>query len=410
VADVRTRLAILADPHYYAPELGTSGPAFESDLGMDTKCLRRAPELLDEALRVVREREARLLLVPGDLTKDGEGICHRAVAGKLAAAAHDGPGVLVLPGNHDLNNPWACSYADGERRRIPGLGSDEFLSLYGRFGYEGAVLRDAASLSYVAEPVPGLWILAIDVCRYDEATTKPITGGRLKDETAAWAIEALAQAGRQGKTVLGLMHHNLLEHHRFQSLVMGDFIVADHEAVARTLAEAGLKIVFTGHYHTQDTALAAYDDGSFIFDVETGSILTYPCPLRFVEVDGPALKITTVRLTEPPAATSALSGECLQSFETGIRTRAASMLKKRGLDPASASGLIPQVIEAYLAHTLGDERIAPQQEAGARALIDRPEQALKMIGAYLEALWTYAPPPDNDLTINLRTGTYTGAA
>ncbi len=403
---VKVRLAILADPHVYASELGTEGPSFESLLKIDTKVLRLSEDLFDEALNLIRARRPDILLVPGDLTKDGERASHTLAAERLAEVQADGIHICVLPGNHDLNNPWAYSYRSEPPARVENLTPNGFLDLYSQFGYEGALRQDASSLSYLAEPVPGLWILALDVCDYDRNEAKPVTSGRLKAETAAWACGILREAERTGKTVFGLVHHGLLEHHRFQGLVMADFLVADWERESRRLAEAGLRLVFTGHYHTQDIALARFDEGRFLFDVETGSPLTHPCPVRFVDIEGSEVRIRTIGLADIPDRTDGLRKEAFEAFEAGIGNRALGMLSHRGIPREAAAEWIPHIVDAYLAHTVGDEAPGDKEKAVLARLAGHEIPALRMVGQYLEALWTNVPPPDNNLTINLEDGSF----
>ncbi len=403
---LKAGLAVLADPHVYASELGTEGPSFEACLKIDTKVLRRSEKLFGEALDLVRERRPDILLVPGDLTKDGERASHTRAAEKLSEVQADGTRVYVLPGNHDLNNPWARSYLSEPPAPTESLTPDGFIDLYGQFGYEGALRRDASSLSYLAEAVPGLWILALDVCDYDNNEAKPVTSGRFKAESAAWAYGILGEAEREGATVLGLIHHGLLEHHRFQGLVMADFLVSDWARQSRRLAEAGLKIIFSGHYHTQDVALARFEDGRFLFDVETGSPLTYPCPVRFVDIEGSEVRIRSTSLADIPDRTDGLRKEAFGAFEAGIRNRAMGMLSHRGIPREAAAEWIPHVVDAYLAHTVGDEEPGDREKAVLASLAGHELPALRMVGQYLEALWTNVPPPDNNLTIDLEDGSF----
>jgi len=134
--------------------------------------------------------------------------------------------------------------------------------------------------------------------------------------------------------------------------------------------------------------------------------LTFPCPIRFVDLEGSRLKIRTVNLADIPERGDSLREESLRAFEQGIRTRAISMMTARGLTPEEALAWSPHVIEAYLAHTVGDEKSGPKQKAVLERLAGHGLPALGAIGRYLEALWTNAPPPDNNLTIDLEDGSF----
>ena len=51
--------------------------------------------------------------------------------------------------------------------------------------------------------------------------------------------------------------------------------------VRKALMEAGVRVVFTGHFHIQDVAKDYNETRTdSIYDVSTGSTVTYPCPFR----------------------------------------------------------------------------------------------------------------------------------
>jgi hypothetical protein len=55
---------------------------------------------------------------------------------------------------------------------------------------------------------------------------------------------------------------------------------------------------------------------------------------------------------------------------------------------------------------VGDESPGPEQKAALRRLAGQGHPALAAVGTFLEALWTNAPPPDNDVTIDLEDGSF----
>jgi len=77
------RFAVIADPHLYATELGTSGPDFEAYIEEQVKMLKHSEVIFEEAIRLLMEMDPRpeFLLIPGDLTKDGEEESHLKMAG-----------------------------------------------------------------------------------------------------------------------------------------------------------------------------------------------------------------------------------------------------------------------------------------------------------------------------------------
>lgn len=56
-----------------------------------------------------------------------------------------------------------------------------------------------------------------------------------------------------------------------------------HEALANILeTDAGMDYIFTGHMHANDIAAVTTEAGNTLYDIETGSVVTYPSPARSV--------------------------------------------------------------------------------------------------------------------------------
>ena len=282
------RFAVISDPHLYdAVTLGAGGAAFDEELAKDRKLVIESAEIAEQALRMAKAAGAGFLLVAGDLTWNGERVNHERLAAMFSALEKDGIRVYVVPGNHDVLNPHAAGFGPEGRRPMPGVTPAEFAEVYREFGYGEALRRDPGSLSYVAEPVPGLWLLGIDSNRYAENTQKdgPVTDGRLDADRIAWVETVLADALRLGKAVAVFMHHHVVEHFRLEEKSWGEYLVDGFPEIGRMLAAYGVRVVFTGHYHAQDAALARFPDRSYLCDVMTGSLVTTPF-VRVVTLDG----------------------------------------------------------------------------------------------------------------------------
>lgn len=208
----KTVISVISDPHYYAPSLGTEGAAFDAYLAADRKMIAESDAILQSAIDIVKTEKPNILLVSGDLTKDGEKVSHEAFAAYLADIESTGVKVYVIPGNHDINNPDAMSYAGNTATPVESVSAEDFQQIYADFGYGEAIYRDPGSLSYVAEASDNLWILGIDSCKYAQNGTSPVTSGSLNAATKAWVLDILAEAKIKGITVIGMMHHNLSEH------------------------------------------------------------------------------------------------------------------------------------------------------------------------------------------------------
>ena len=294
------RFAVISDPHSYNARLGTSGSAWQLNLYNDPKLLEESEPILESALASIIEQGVKFLIIPGDLTKDGELVDHVLMAQHLAKLQQRGIQTFVVPGNHDINNPFAVRYPGDATKPVPDVSPQVFRALYQRFGYGQALARDAASLSYVAEPVPGLWLLAIDSCKYqeNEQLGTPVVSGRISPDTMGWIVGQLRQAQAKGKQVIAFMHHGVNLHFFGEDRLFADYLVDDWAEVGAELAAAGLRVVFTGHYHSQDAAFPVNATGQptlTLCDVETGSLAQYPCAFRIVTLKDGLLDIRSQR-------------------------------------------------------------------------------------------------------------------
>ena len=399
---------VFSDPHWFDPDLVDEGPAFEAYLASDRKMLRESPELLDAMVRALTKVPADFVLIPGDLTKDGEASSHAGVVAVLRGVEATGKKVYVVPGNHDVLSAVAVGYRGGETYPVPSITPAEFADLYADFGYAEAIARDPSSLSYVAEPVPGLWLLALDTCRYleNQPGSDPLTAGRLSAATLSWAEAMLARAVQESKAVIAMAHHGLMEHFRGQTQDFGAYVVEDYARVSRLLGQYNVRLAFTGHYHAQDITLARWGEYKFLFDVQTGSLVTYPMPYRHVQIaeDQTAI-LRALYIASIASMPQGLVEYARETTRDGIVGIAADIIQGYRVGAEEAGSLAEQIGEAYLAHYAGDESLPVGQEKIRTSGLSLPAWLVVMYRKGLvESLWEDLPPPDNDLVIDLRTG------
>ncbi|MBN1835472.1 MAG: metallophosphoesterase, partial [Spirochaetales bacterium] len=343
------RFVVLSDLHYMDPGLWGDGPAIERYLRGDRKLLRESAEILDEAMRLVQGIPADLVIVPGDLTKDGERSSHLQVAEQLRALEAGGKRVFVICGNHDILNPEAYRYQGDEEFPVDSVSPEEFAEIYAEFGYAEALDRDPASLSYVAEPLPGLRVLALDDCLYLEEPVdghSPV-GGRLSEATLGWMDAVLADAAVQGKAVVAMVHHGIVEHYPSQEKHYGDYLVEDFPQVAWMLAAYNVRLVFTGHYHAHDITLKRWPDGKFIYDVETGSLITYPCPIRAASIRGNVLRLESLFVERIPSHPYGFRDFAREYTSDGIAGIAIDTMRDLKVKEEDALFIAPQVARAF---------------------------------------------------------------
>lgn len=400
------RFAVFADIHYYDVRLGTEGGAFQRSLEKyrDIKLIKDSPEILAAALSEVVALKVDFLLICGDLTKDGEQSSHRLLAAKLKEVRQRGIQVLVINGNHDVENQRAKRFSEDQEERVEKITAPEFAELYRECGYGSALERDPHSLSYLAEPVPGLWILCLDSCLWQKGCREE---GRIRAETLAFAGKVFRRAKKEKKALLGMMHHGILEHYRGNKKYYSNYLIHHHERVGEVFARGGLPVIFTGHFHSQDIALKARTPQSpFLFDVETGSLVTYPSPFRLVTIDArQRMHITSRRVTATAHHPLDFPAYAYRYCHNLAEKLAARKLRGFGVSNKDAALLAPQVVAAFRAHGMGNEE-EPSRVLDVRGLSPWGRLVISFKRPMLQALWEQGPPPDNNLTIHLQTGEY----
>ena len=299
--DMNLRIAVMSDLHYLSPDMIADTEDFEHAFNSDRKLLKESSSVLHEMLERVRADKPDILLVSGDLTKDGEQECHAALAKQLQQLQQDVPGlkIYVINGNHDIRNYNAKNFNTADGKAVPATRTEpeDFKRIYDFVYSDPTVLatftpaegNKAGGLSYVARPVEGLTVIAMDTCRYSKENTsngtdEHETSGAISADLEKWVIEQTAAAKARGDLVIGLEHHGLVPHFDVQPTILPMYLVNGYERIAQEYADAGMSVVFTGHMHAVDIAAMTTKAGNTFYDIETGSALTYPCPVRFVDL------------------------------------------------------------------------------------------------------------------------------
>ncbi|MDR0443702.1 MAG: metallophosphoesterase [Treponema sp.] len=395
--------AVISDTHVYDSSLGSSGAAFEKTMNSDRKLLLDSIDLLDYAVDAIASSGVSFVLISGDLTKDGELINHRIVAERLKRLADAGIAAYVVPGNHDVNNiSSAVRFIGDKTESVATVSQDEFVQIYGDFGYSAALMRDDDSLSYVAEPVDGLWLLALDVCRYRENMPgkEEFVSGRISQKTADWIAGVLRAANSGNKAVMAMMHHGVVEHWKGQSKLHPDYLIEDFANFGKFLASWNVRLAFTGHYHAQDITRGEFD-GKVLYDVETGSLVTAPCPIRYVEIKNNTAHIRTDAIVDKIHPGTDFAANATAFVKKTVMIEAAGILNKYKVPAKDTDYIANAVGDAYTAHYNGDENPA------LRPVFDKSKLGLWGRFVYsqqeyiLDGLWKDIPPSDNNVSFEL---------
>ena len=392
---------VLSDPHVMAPSLLVNeGKAWNNYLAGQRKLVDYSQALFDLMMSKIKDEiRPDLVLIPGDLTKDGEQVSHDYVIAKLNELRAVGIPTLVIPGNHDRGKNGNAVYYDGDQTSPADVATNDwFATHYAAYGYGPESERESTTLTYATEPISGLVVIGID------SGTK----GTVSEKTLNWVVEQAIAATASGKRVLAMMHHPLIPHFVGLENFVETAVVANYETVRNALADAGINVVFTGHFHTSDIAKDWNADLSKeIYDVNTGSLISYPCDYRIVTLreDMSALDITTGHISELTAG---------DGFAATARVR----LEKSMQDKVSSKGraysfIAPLAADAFIIHAEGNEpehastadmllQLEAAANLGALVIGAEKAEALKnMANSMLQDKSQYGVPDRENVTDDL---------
>ena len=289
------KIWLMTDIHVMSPELIINdGKALQDVVEGDRKMLRQSAEIYEALIDSILLYKPQLVLLTGDLTKDGEKLSHEMVAEGLNRLKQEGIQAFVIPGNHDIKNPNA-KYFDGDQTKpAEDVLEADFREIYKDFGYDSNhYLQDTSSLSYIAEPLPGLTIIGIDATRcrenlstqHGDAQNKRQDYGKLREQTLRWVTDRAKEAKDKGNMVCAMMHHQLVEHFTEQAKVLPSAAIEQGDSIANIFIESGIHLVLTGHMHiSNNTTFYNEQLTDSLVEISTGATVSYPVPYRWLTI------------------------------------------------------------------------------------------------------------------------------
>jgi 3',5'-cyclic AMP phosphodiesterase CpdA len=352
--NLRFRFAIASDLHIALPH---TVPDHQTRFHRTELSIPIFEQVLDQLSHL----DLDFLLIPGDLTQDGEPENHQWLANKLASLPYP---VYVVPGNHDIL----------ERDGTPSsIAAKEFAQYYASFGYHHNA--DGNALYYSCSPVPGVTLIGLNSIFFDDQGQQ-LNSGQLDDQQLDWLTSVLAKT--TGQTVMVMVHHNVIEHlpGQSKSSLGRRYMLANAPTLIDLLRTHHVKLLFTGHLHVQDVASVplstdvppqhaladAKGKGDRLYEVTTGSLVTYPHPFRILDYrqtdeQDATLQIITNKIT------SALGWDDLQHLSREFMAERSSRFMMRLLtDPPlcmsddDALELLPDLRYFWPDITHGDSR------------------------------------------------------
>jgi len=506
------QIGVLADPHLHDTGAGHA-------YGLETKdCFRSLAEStastrvfnetgasLVRALDILVERGVRLVMIAGDLTDDGQVPNWRASADLLDRySQRHNMRFFLTPGNHDqwcgdgkplrkeiVSSDGAtfavsgdesdetarfasemfqigqadvlkfgaefgfCRHSDDLHWESPFGTSDAFASRSGLVFRAGMEPLEVPDLSYLVEPVEGLWILAIDANIYlpnesgwcDFEKEGWIAVVRHKAWLLGWISDVSRRAQASNKRLISMSHFPACDVLDGVPGGLAERVMPTLE-VARALAHTRMGLHFSGHWHINRTGAQTVGN-DWLVNVAVSSTASFPAVFKLVELRDTQAQIETLRLGPVPGFDAAFQhylaeqpmsqlaqsddyGRFLALHLAGLteerylaqdwpaefrvsleKSTFAGLLSKIGAEVPAMSSDIPTrlAVDDYYALEQGGqlsgvpaERLAVYRSLDVSALTKGTESEHRLflgLARYSQAL------PDNQFTVNLLDGTIT---
>lgn len=180
-------------------------------------------------------------------------------------------------------------------------------------------------LSYLVEPIAGVWLLAIDGNVYipkEGAKEHPENPANYngpnvgynqvlthKKHLIDWTIKVVQEAKKRGKTLVAFSHYPMVDFNDDATPMMKQLLGEDKmqlhrvpsEVVSEIFAKAGVQLHFAGHMHINDTGVRKYKDGKALFNIQIPSLAAYVPGYKILTIQNKnKMHIETVTIDSVP--------------------------------------------------------------------------------------------------------------
>ncbi len=317
----KLKITVVSDTHYYSKKNGISGKAFMQENGRSTNLIKDSEEVLNAFFnQIAEDKTSDIILISGDLTKNGEPESHREFIELLHKVKARGKRIYIITATHDFQGNGICHKFEGDKKvEIPATRREELLELYRDFGPDEAISIHGDSMSYVVQLEDGFRLFALNDDRNHEGKS-----GFSKD-CFRWIEEQFEDAKKNNQLVIAMTHHPILSPSPFFSLIGKGDMMGDHEIRREQLADMGISFMFTGHSHMHDISYHFSKNGNIFYDITTAATVGYPALYRQVTFDRASniMEIETKGLEKEPDIE--FNGN---NFEEHLENQFFGMIKK----------------------------------------------------------------------------------
>lgn len=368
LGNAQTQIAFISDAHIQDVDGHAERVRSMEVQVQSTRLFNENYYALLAALDDVARRNIRWVVLPGDLTDNGQFFNQQKIKNILHSyTQRKGMRFFVTTGNHDPALPLGLMQknahflaADGSRvtredscagyvsqmecyadfgffpRKDDCYWESPFTSYtYDKYSYEDGCRESvlskrtytlcdsltATDVSYLVEPVDGLWLLAIDGGVY---LPKEMKDGKWSYQGSSagynlvlkhkpfllpWVRKVVEEAQKRHKTLVAFSHYPLVDFNDGVSehvrRIWGDRRFDLHRVpeaeVSEAFLQAGLRLHFAGHMHVNDTGIWEGKDGKHLYNIQVPSIATYVPAYKILTIESDEVfRVETVMLDTVP--------------------------------------------------------------------------------------------------------------
>ena len=259
-------LVHISDIHYLDPSLTDYGQAFVRNVEKgDAKTVRYIDQVLDSFILEMIKKKPDAIIVSGDISYNGEKASHQKIAKKFKILKDKGIDVLIIPGNHDIDNEKAKSFILDEEKRVDSVSKEEFKEIYSEFCYSDedpkVIGRDKNSLSYMYMINNFQCILMIETsCGQNDL--------HISNQTYKWIEKMLNIASINNLSVISVTHQNILAHNK---MFISGYKISNSSKLIKLFSDHNVRLNLSGHMHIQHIS-----ENEGVLDAAIASVSLYP--------------------------------------------------------------------------------------------------------------------------------------
>lgn len=178
--------------------------------------------------------------------------------------------------------------------------------------------------SYLVEPVPGIWILAIDANVFVPSASAGSEGKNSfegassagynrvlthKTHLLEWISSVSRRADTSGKQLITFSHYPMLEFDDGQSRALAsvfgtqnsDWHRTPSDITSQALLESGVSIHLGGHMNMNDTSARRSSNGKYLINIQVPSLASYPTAYKIVSLSADQkIEVETIEIEDVP--------------------------------------------------------------------------------------------------------------